>query len=247
MMPNTILVAFVVLGAQALAQKAVWDKEPDSFRGAKFLAAESEVRSKFTMADCLNRENEEKTCLFLFNIASAEIAGVATFHRDALVDVSGVFLQDDFATVLDAFLDRYGNAPSRIADQLRWNGKAVNMELERVVADDRKPNLKAIVSSFCATQTSLVAKEDSHAQSLSKQQDEDMQRSGADISERAQEAIRSLRRRQEEHEKNITYADAQCQNFSGRAYGLFSITDSPYAIELEKRRLEERKKGASAL
>ena len=223
---QSILIGGLIGSSVVLAQNPSWSKEPESFRGAKFLASESEVRSKFQMADCISRDNDEKTCFFYFNLASAEIASVATFQRDALVDVSGVFSQDVSSTVLDVFTAGYDAAPSRNADQFSWIGRTVSIKLDRVVTGERRANVKAIVSTYCEAQLGVASKIASHAASL---------------------GLGSAATQKADYERDVARAESQCQKFSSVTYGLFSITVNDYAVQIAKRSEEEKKKAASGL
>jgi hypothetical protein len=251
---QSIIISGLIGSALVLAQNAPWGKEPESFKGARFLASESEVRSTIRLpSPCVSRDYNEKTCFFFFNVASAEIVSVAIFQRDALVDVNGVFSQADFSTVLDVFTEAYG-ASSRTSvqlfsggDQYRWSGKSVSIRLERSISDERRGNVKAIISSFCEAQRAAVRNIDAFSQNLYKQADADRQRSGVGIAARADAMVRSLEEQEAEHEKNVSYAESQCQKFSSRTYGLFSITLNNYAAQVEKRKEEEKSKAADSL
>jgi hypothetical protein len=110
----------VFLGAAASAlpfadNAPTWTKEPSTFRGAGFLASESEARSKFDISECRNGKYDEKLCFFYFSLADTHIMELLTFQKDTFVDVSGIFSPDNFSTVLDMFTERYDAASSRIA------------------------------------------------------------------------------------------------------------------------------------
>src|SRR5882724_4831723 len=99
----------------------------DTFRGASFLSSESEVRSRFEVKKCKEADQDEKTCDFEFSLLETKITGLLTFQRDALVDVSGVFLRDAFVVMRDAFSERYGKPISQTDEQIRWIGGAVKV------------------------------------------------------------------------------------------------------------------------
>jgi hypothetical protein len=129
----------LVLFAVALAgQNTTWPKEPDGFKGAKFLMSKSEV---VRVRDL----NEDSDCF-----ADSDIQGVEGhcndnvtaddrswkvkfwFVNDQLIYVTGVFDLDTFAKVKRAFLAKYGmpNVRTPVAqDQLLWRGRKAMLYL----------------------------------------------------------------------------------------------------------------------
>ena len=66
-MKKVAVVVFLGAAASALpfADNApTWTKEPSTFRGAGFLASESEARSKFDISECRNGKYDEKNSVF---------------------------------------------------------------------------------------------------------------------------------------------------------------------------------------
>lgn len=251
---QSVIISGLIGSALVLAQNATWSKEPESFRGAKFLSSESEVRPKLEkMAECVNRDNDEKTCFFFFKLAGTEIDSVATFQNDALVSVNGAFSRGDFKTVLDVFTEAYGAPSGNSAlllsgvDQYRWNGKSVSIWMERLVTDEQRGNLQTNTSGVCSAQRAAARNINAFSQSLDQQADADRQRRGVDIEARADAMARALKEQEAEREKNDSYAESQCKRFSSGTYALFSITLNNYAAQVEKRKEKEKTKAADSL
>jgi hypothetical protein len=246
----SLLIGGLIGSTLVLAQNATWDKEPESFKGAKFLTSESEVRSKLKMANCVNRDNNEKTCFFFFTLADTEIDSEATFQNDALVDVTGAFSQADFNRVLGVFTEAYGtpfgnSVPLPLGtDQYRWGGKSMSIRMERLVTDERSGDLKTIISSVCQAHRDAEREIDAFRQNQIKQRFAGIDaRDGGALSA----LLRAIEEGEADHKKGLLRAETGCKTFSGKTFGLFSITVSNYAAEVEKRKAEEKRKAADSL
>jgi hypothetical protein len=62
---QSVIISGLIGSGLILAQNTTWSQEPESFKGAKFLGSESEERPKLEkMTECVNRDDDEKTCFF---------------------------------------------------------------------------------------------------------------------------------------------------------------------------------------
>jgi hypothetical protein len=152
--------------------------------------------------------------------------------------------------VLDVFTEAYGTTignsvplPSGM-DQYRWSGKSVSIRMEPLVTDERRGDLKTIISSVCQAHRDAERRIDAFRQDQIKQR-------FAGIDARDDRAVSALLRAKEEgeadHEKDVLRAELECKTFSGGAFGLFSITVNNYAAEVEKRKADEKRKAADSL
>jgi hypothetical protein len=148
-----VVIAAVLLGSHLLAQTRsgaaqkqsaanvapTWTKEPNSFRGARFGSSEATVRSKFNVEECTADDAKEpNTCSFQFDISDTTAIGLLTFQNDSLVEVSGVFDPDSFATFRDVFVEQYGKPLSQVKQDMKWPGKVVSVLLYQTLPTDHR-------------------------------------------------------------------------------------------------------------
>lgn len=229
------------------AQGTSWTKEPESFRGAKFLASETEVKSKLRIDNCVGQNNEEKTCFFFFNLANTPINAVAVFQRDALVSIGGVFSPSSFKTMLDVLIEAYDKPSISTVDRYQWAGKAITIKLERLGSEEQKDIVKAISSGFCEAQRAAARDIDAFAANLDKEQDAERERNRVDLVVRADASMEALRRRAANYDKNATDAELRCRRFSSSVLSVFTVTENTYAVQVERRQREEKQKAANSL
>ena len=105
-----------------------WTKEPDSFRGIKFLSSEAEARSQIKTEECKEVDGL-KSCYFTFKLGSTFVQGFLSFEADSFVQARGLFSVENTSPVRSVFEEKYG-APSVIDGQVWcWIGKTVSIDL----------------------------------------------------------------------------------------------------------------------
>jgi len=198
-----------------------WTKEPDSFRGIKFLASEADARSQIKMEKCKEVDGV-KSCPFTFDLGSTFVQGFLTFEADKFVQARGLFGAENTLPSRSVFEEKYG-APSVIDGQVwRWIGKTVSIDLDGDVSSDRQRLVKAVADA--ASDYELETAQELIMMAY---------KSGV----RIPEAEAENRQRRADAERHHT-------EFLSGKYGAFTITTNTFSSELKDR---EKKKAAGVL
>lgn len=198
-----------------------WTKEPDSFRGIKFLSSEAAARSQVKTEECKEADSI-KHCYFTFKLGSTFVQGFLTFEADKLVQARGLFGVENTSPVRSVFEEKYG-APSVIDGQVwRWIGTTVSIDLDGDLSGERQRLVKEV--AYAAKNYEL---ETAHQ----------LMMIAYKYGTRIQEAEAENRQRKADAERHFT-------NFLSERYGAFSITMNAFSVKLKDR---EKKKGADIL
>src|SRR5262249_3007352 len=132
-------------------QTKTWSQEPDGFRGLKFGSSEAEAKRIYTLQLCINMEGESETsgrgCITEFTIGDTTISGLLQFDNDKFVYGTFDFSSDAFENIRAILVERYGQAvlsnsvvrnrmnATFTNQQLKWNGKLVEVTLTKYAGD----------------------------------------------------------------------------------------------------------------
>ena len=238
-----------------------WTKEPDSFRGAKFLASEAEVHTSFEIEKCWTKEPDEKTCYFYFDLADVFIEGLLTFNGDSLVEVTGVFTPERYPTVLDMFAERYDkpSAPSR--DLATWKGRKVSIRLERDPKGDRRAIVDAVGTALHRWRLDSALELYEQVSDLKRLQYKNRMDSARTIytlnnnryeyetaKKKAEDEYQQKTRDDKiESDKHLEKVSSDHDKFKAEKYSFFSLTWNEYAASAAKRKAEEKMKAVEGL
>jgi hypothetical protein len=198
-----------------------WTKEPDSFRGIKFLSSEAEARSQIKTEECKEVDGL-KSCYFTFKLGSTFVQGFLSFEADSFVQARGLFSVENTSPVRSVFEEKYGAPSVKDGQVWRWIGKTVSIDLDGDLSGDRQRLVKEVADSAkayeleTAYQLMMIA-----------------YKYGAHIPE--DEAKYGQRKADAERHRT---------EFLSGKYGAFSITTNTFSVELKDR---EKKKGAAIL
>lgn len=140
-----LVLTLVMFAVGLAAQKPTWPKEPDGFKGARFLMSKSEVakiRELKEDTDCIVDTDVQAHCDDSVTVDDRPWKVQFWFVEDQLVYVTGAFDSDTFAHVKLAFVGKYG-MPKRVwesnvrtalgvvyaQESLLWRGRKAMLSL----------------------------------------------------------------------------------------------------------------------
>ena len=198
-----------------------WTKEPDSFRGIKFLSSEAEARSQIKTEECKEVDGL-KSCYFTFKLGSTFVQGFLSFEADSFVQARGLFSVENTSPVRSVFEEKYGAPSVKDGQVWRWIGKTVSIDLDGDLSGVRQRLVKEVAD---AAKDYELETAHQHLMIAYK------------YGTRLPEAEAEDRQRKADAERHRT-------EFSSGKYGAFSITMNTFSLELKDR---EKKKGAEIL
>jgi len=115
-----------------------WSNEPDSYRGLKFGASESEAKHIFQgVGRCVAAPKGQqatigdRACVTQYELGEVSVRGFLVFVDGKFVKSISTFDSRSFDKVRDIITERYGPPHVTLGDKLGWTGKDVTISLGR--------------------------------------------------------------------------------------------------------------------
>lgn len=258
---DNLLMLTVFMMETLCPAQGVWTSEPSTFRGAKFLTNESEVEVQFKLESCRDSTNDERLCLFQFDLGGVNVNGLLTFHKDRFVRAIGIFSPGDFDKILSIFSTKYGQTKSFPHNVHSWIGKAVSAKLIANIGQEDKEAVQQIASIRRQYLRDFTLDKFERDLDFAQQKRKLRSNAGFEIAKKTGDkyAFEENRRKAESnYEKDTKDAEGELKQrqanlnqsydeFIRTKFAIFSFTVNEYAALLEQRSKEAKTKGVDAL
>lgn len=125
----SVLILPVVMLLTFANEASAWN-EPSGFKGVPFGSSEETLKGKIQITGCHNLRMPifpERFCDARLEIGGVAVEATFSFRSDTLVGINLTFDSQNFSTMEDIFIERYGTPTSQADNQVQTMGGATHV------------------------------------------------------------------------------------------------------------------------